>query len=104
MIISEDVAEHILTSNARENENDLVNIAPNGSLISLQNSLPSPLLRANKKALSTSKLLQKPLIEQWLDDYWAANLSGINSVKETDKRIHILINHLLITGEEEVIG
>jgi hypothetical protein len=98
-----------LTSNAREDEHDLVNIAPNASLISLQNKLASTISKKdktynNKSPSTVNKLLQKPLIEQWLDDYWKMNLSATTNVKDTDKKIHILINHLLITGEEEVTG
>lgn len=49
-------------------------------------------------------MLEKSLIEQWLEDYWKRNISGTKSVSETDKRIQVLINLLLVTGEEEITG
>ena len=49
-------------------------------------------------------MLEKSLIEQWLEDYWKKNISGTKSVSETDKKIQVLINLLLVTGEEEITG
>lgn len=42
----------------------------------------------------------KPLLEQWLDDYWAINIETLNQKTKLEKKIYNLVNMLLELGDE----
>jgi len=48
--------------------------------------------------------MKKPLLEQWLDNYWECNVSPGANVVQMDKMIHDFVSRLLVMGDEQLLN
>lgn len=61
--------------------------------------------KAMKKAEAQAqyeKQIRKPLLEQWLDDYWYAHVPPTSSTGKIDEVVSKMLNMLLIMGDTQM--
>ena len=58
--------------------------------------------KEKKRLQREEEQLRKPLIEQWLDNYWDVHVSDTTNVIAMDQQVYKLVHHLLLVGDEQL--
>lgn len=49
-----------------------------------------------------NEIMKKPLIEQWMDDYWYVHMPNGLTIMQMDERVRRLLHLILIIGDEQL--